>query len=143
MIDNTLSLMLMRHEGENKKGSRHYPYICPAGKQTLGWGRNIQERGISDDEAMLMLHNDIQDSIRELSTHFGFFDRLNKVRQFALINMHFNMGYPRLSGFIKMIAAFYRDDYEAAADEAKDSVWFRKSGGRGPEIVRMIRTGEA
>lgn len=134
--------MIKRHEGKNKKGHRHMPYICPAGKTTIGWGRNLTDRGISEDEAELMLRNDIRDSKNELSLHFGFFDRLDEVRQMALIDMHFNMGYTKLSWFKKMIKAFYRDDYEAAADEAMDSAWYQQVKGRGVEVVAMIRTGE-
>lgn len=140
-MDNNIAIMLIRHEGENKKGSRHFPYKCTANKTTLGWGRNIQERGISDDEAMLMLHNDIQDSKRELSA-FGWFDNLDEVRQMALMDMHFNMGLAKLKGFKKMLAAFTRRDYEAAADEAMDSAWYKQVGGRAKEVVSMIRTGE-
>lgn len=134
--------MIKRHEGKNMRGNRHMPYQCPAGKWTVGWGRNIQERGISEDEAELMLRNDIRDSKNELTLHFGFFDRLDEVRQMALIDMHFNMGYTKLSKFVNMIKAFYREDYEAAADEAVDSKWYRQVKSRGVEVVAMIRTGE-
>lgn len=142
MTDNTLAMMLIRHEGENKKGANHFPYKCPAGKITLGWGRNIQERGISDDEAMLMLHNDIHISYRELDGAFGWFEMLDGVRQMALADMHFNMGMTKLSKFINMIAAFAAKDYETAADEAKDSHWYNQVGARGREIVHMVRTGK-
>ena len=118
------------------------PYRCTANKLTLGWGRNIEQRGISEDEALLMLKNDIRDSERELMSGFGFFARLDEVRQAALTDMHFNMGFARLSKFKNMIAAFYREDYGAAADEAKNSNWYLQVGDRAREIVAMIRTGE-
>ena len=35
------------------------PYRCSADKLTIGVGRNIQEVGITKDEAMMLLANDI------------------------------------------------------------------------------------
>ena len=47
--------MLIRHEGLKLK-----PYLCTAGKLTIGVGRNIQDRGITYQEAMMLLENDIR-----------------------------------------------------------------------------------
>ena len=45
---------LIRHEGIKYK-----PYRCTAGKLTIGVGRNIEDVGISESEAMHMLKNDV------------------------------------------------------------------------------------
>ena len=51
--------MIKRHEGERKNSEgRHIPYRCPANKLTIGWGRNIEERGISNAEAVMLADND-------------------------------------------------------------------------------------
>lgn len=42
--------MLIRHEGLKLK-----PYQCTAGKLTIGVGRNIEDMGITEDEAIYML----------------------------------------------------------------------------------------
>ena len=47
--------MLIRHEG-----LKLFPYQCPAGKTTIGVGRNLDDKGISEKEAMYMLNEDIQ-----------------------------------------------------------------------------------
>ena len=44
---------LIRHEG-----LRLTPYRCPAGRLTIGVGRNLEEKGISEQEAMVLLEND-------------------------------------------------------------------------------------
>ena len=33
--------LIKQNEGEKKRGDRHILYKCPAGKWTLGWGRNV------------------------------------------------------------------------------------------------------
>ena len=47
--------MLVRHEG-----LRLHAYKCSEGFLTLGVGRNLDANGISEDEAMYMLDNDIK-----------------------------------------------------------------------------------
>ncbi|MCD8492154.1 MAG: hypothetical protein LRY51_09745 [Geovibrio sp.] len=103
MISERLITQIIRHEGAVRRRGRHIPYKCPAGKLTLGYGRNIEENGISDEEAVLLLKNDLTASERELSLCFLWFEKLNEVRREALINMVFNMGISRLKGFKKML----------------------------------------
>jgi lysozyme len=56
--------MLKRHEGVRSK-----VYLCSAGYETIGVGRNISESGmgLSDDEVDYLLENDIERVIKELS----------------------------------------------------------------------------
>ena len=53
--------LLVRHEGLRLK-----PYRCTAGKLTLGVGRNLNDCGISQTEAYVLLGNDIQNCERQL-----------------------------------------------------------------------------
>ena len=57
---------LKQHEGIALK-----PYKCTAGKITLGCGRNLDDNGISHEEAMFMLQNDIEKCIKELDRMQG------------------------------------------------------------------------
>ena len=58
-----LSDQLRIHEGVRK-----HVYLCSAGYETIGVGRNIAESGLglSDDEIDYLLENDIQRCYREL-----------------------------------------------------------------------------
>ena len=134
MVD-ALTKMIMVHEGSVKKAGRHMPYICPAGKQTIGYGRNIEDRGISEDEARYLLQNDIDQSQQELSAAFSWFSPLSEPRKIALTDMCVNLGLPRLKTFKKAIAAFALGDYETAAMEMLDSKWARHDV---PERARTI-----
>ncbi|MBP5593653.1 MAG: hypothetical protein J6X75_05780, partial [Clostridia bacterium] len=42
------------------EGLRLKPYRCPAGKLTIGYGRNIEDMGISETEAEMLFDNDWQ-----------------------------------------------------------------------------------
>ena len=86
-------------------------YKCPAGKWTIGVGHNIEDNGISEAAAMFIFKEDIEQA-RKHSQRYSFFSSLNEVRQEVLINMMFNMGPGKISGFKKMLAALEEEDYE-------------------------------
>lgn len=100
-------------------------YKCPAGKFTIGYGRNIQDRGIRKDEAELMLKNDIRAVELELMSRILFFTALDRVRQNVLIEMAYNMGVPKLMKFKKTLKFIHESDYESASKEMLDSKWHR------------------
>lgn len=128
---------LIMHEG-----LRLRPYRCTAGKLTLGIGRNIEDVGISKDEAMLLLRNDIEAAETSLAMAFPWFDNLNAVRQRALIDLRFNMGLGRLKTFRKALAAMATARWGDAALELLNSAWAKQvQPSRRDRIVRMIQTG--
>ena len=94
---NRLADQLAKHEGVKR-----FAYKCPAGKWTIGVGRNIDEDGglgLSDGEIYTLLNNDIQRTDEELTNAFRFYEDLDRVRKDAMINICFNIGLPRLRGF--------------------------------------------
>jgi len=135
-MNETLEDTLIRHEGLRLK-----PYRCTAGKLTIGIGRNLDDIGISEAEARLMLRNDIVNAEAELRRSFTWFDRLSPLRQQVLINMAFNIGLPRLKGFRNMLAALERNDYNRAAAEMLDSRWARQVKGRATELANWMQQG--
>ena len=137
-IDNTsLKGMLIKHEG-----LRLFPYLCPAGKLTVGVGRNLTDTGISIDEAMDLLENDISRVTRELEDNFPWFMVLNKARREALVDMCFNLGLSRFRKFSKMIEALQRDDFAIAAKEMLSSRWAQQVGKRAAELARIMLEGK-
>lgn len=139
MTGDDLINQLKRHEGFRSK-----PYRCTAGKLTIGIGRNLDDKGISEDEAYIMLLSDISDATNDLiKAKPQVWERLNddSVRQCVLINMTFNLGISRLLKFKKMWAAIEAGDYAEAADEMLDSRWAAQVGERALELSDMMRTG--
>ncbi len=117
-------------------------YRCSAGRLTIGFGRNIEDNGIREDEAELMLANDIRECRVQLTRAYSWFNGLDEVRQAACIDLLFNLGPMRLSGFAKFLAAMARSDWPRAAAELRDSRWFTQVARRGPRVVSMIERGE-
>jgi lysozyme len=131
--------MLKRHEGV-----RSTVYVCSAGYETIGVGRNISATGLglSDDEVDYLLQNDIERVIKELSAEYHWFNSLDDVRKDAMIDISFNLGATRLRGFKRALAAMEVADYKLAAKEFLDSKWSQDVKGRAHELASMIETGE-
>ena len=117
-------------------------YNDSVGKITIGYGRNIQDNGISADEAELMLKNDINIAITSLSHLLPWFAKLDDVRKGVLTNMVFNMGMPRMLSFHKMLTFLEDGNFESASKEMIDSKWATQVGGRAKRLATQMQTGE-
>ena len=119
---------------------RSHPYLDTVGKVTIGWGRNIDDNGITKEEADYLFDNDFDRCQRELSPYPWYVNQPQNV-QYALMNMCFNLGIGRLLGFRKMIMALTAKDYTKAAMEALDSKWAKQVGDRAKQVALMMRQG--
>lgn len=135
-MDNSIE-MLKRHEG-----CKLLPYQCTAGKATIGYGRNIEDTGISIEEAEFMLANDVERCIIDLSEKTDYFGTLCEQRQAVLVNMLFNLGWGRFNRFRKVIKAVRDGDYLRASVEMMDSLWADQVGDRAKELALIMRNGE-
>jgi lysozyme len=111
------------------------------GKLTLGYGRNIEDRGLSFVESEDLLDHDVADATLELKGTYPWFDALDAIRQAVLIQMNFNMGLPTFSGFTNTLAAVARGDYAAAAKGMLVSRWAKQVGGRARRLAAQMKTG--
>lgn len=139
-----LVMDLVRDEGTGPmiKG-RLMPYQDSTGHLTVGFGRNLEDRGLSLDEAEVLLHNDVKDTLRELNFALPWVADLDPVRQRVIANMAFNMGVPKLMEFRATLRAVKGGEYGVAAEGMKASLWFRQVKGRGVRLVEMMKTGVA
>lgn len=127
---------LMRDEGVRLK-----PYTCTAGKVTIGVGRNLTDKGLSQAEALSLLDHDINECLTDLRG-MPWFVVLDPVRQRALVNMRFNLGAAGLQGFKRFLAAMGSHDYVTAKRELIASKWAGQVPARAYRIARAIETGK-
>lgn len=133
----SLEDQLIDHEGLELK-----PYHCTADKLTIGVGRNIQDRGITEDEARYLLKNDIKIVEDELLTRQPVVAGLDSVRQRVLVDMGFNLGLPILMKFQNMWSAIENEDYHEAARQMMDSRWADQVGRRAERLAQAMSSGE-
>lgn len=137
-----LDLDALQEDLARDEGCRLKPYRDTVGKLTVGFGRNLDDNGITEPEAHFMLRTDVLRAVSDLDRFLPWWRKMSEPRQRALANMCFNLGIPRLLTFKKMLAALEAGDHETAAREALDSRWAVQVGDRARRIARMIRTGE-
>ena len=130
---NSFEDQLIDHEGLELK-----PYHCTADKLTIGVGRNIQDRGITEDEARYLLKNDIKIVEDELLTRQPVVAGLDSVRQRVLVDMGFNLGLPILMKFQNMWSAIENEDYHEAARQMMDSRWASQVGRRAERLAQAM-----
>jgi lysozyme len=135
-MSNLLIQQLKRHEGMKLK-----PYKCTAGKLTIGIGRNLDDVGISEDEAETLLHHDIIEATNQLLSAFPWMGSLNDARIGAMINFTFNVGIGTVKKFKITLEHLKNNAFEEAATEMLTSRWSEQVGARSIEITDQIRTG--
>jgi lysozyme len=148
---------LILHEGMVLK-----VYQDHLGIDTIGVGRNLEDRGITDGElafmnvlraeiyeqgitethARFLLSNDIDIVEEELRNAHECIERLDDVRIRILLDMAFIMGVPRLCKFKNMWAGIHDGDYVRASAEMLDSRWATQVGQRATRLSEAMKTGE-
>ena len=134
MTDDKLIQRVIQHEGLMLK-----PYKCPAGKLTIGVGRNLEDVGISKEEAMFLLENDLNRCHQECLRAFIWYGELDNARQGVIQEMCFNLGLARLKTFTKMLLACKLGNYELAAREMLSSLWARQVGKRAETLADIMK----
>lgn len=126
---------------EMHEGVRLKPYRCTAGRLTIGVGRNLDDVGISEGEAHMLLANDIAKVQRQLMT-LDWFNTLDEVRQAVLIDMAFNLGFAGLMTFKSMLGAVRVGDWKEAARQMVKSKWADQVGSRALRLAQMMVSGK-
>jgi len=123
-----------------EEGFRARPYHCTAGILTIGFGRNLSNsgQGISEEEATVLLKNDVIRTIDEVRQRWPWFDDLNKSAREVLVELCFQLGAPRLSGFVKCLAALEAGDTATAAAELLDSKFARQVPARARRLSQRL-----
>ena len=149
---NRIKAQLVRHEGLRLK-----PYRCTAGKLTIGIGRNLDDCGISQSEAYIMLINDIMNCEKQLQAKIpDIYNGLDEVRKSMLLNMCISipqsrfaplrepcyLGINGLLGFKNTLAFVKAGDWERAANNMLVSRWAKQVGRRAIELSELMRKGK-
>ena len=123
--------LIKKHEG-----FRQYPYKCTAGKLTIGYGRNLDDVGISKEEADYLLDMDLDKHTEELDKVITW--AVPKDVYAVLVDMHYNLGHERFMQFRKMIECLKKLDFKGAAKEMLESKWAKQVPNRAAELANIM-----
>ena len=134
---------LIRHEGYVQR-----IYLDHLGYRTFGIGHLVTKNDpewtwptdtpVDKVRIEQAFKKDLDDAILDTEQMFPdlYSHPENVVR--VLVNMMFNLGYPKFKKFKKMRAAVEAKDYTKASEEMKDSLWYTQVGRRSKELCRLM-----
>ena len=144
------------------EGLELLPYKDSLGIDTIGIGRNLEHRGLSEaelahigkdisdicewgitkEQAYYLAENDIKIVEEEVCKAHPCVVELDEIRQRVIIDMAFNMGVPRLNKFKKMWKAIEEENFEESKIQMLDSRWANQVGNRAVRLSNAMETGE-
>lgn len=134
MNSHRLAQQLIRDEGLRLK-----PYRCSAGRLTIGVGRNLEDRGITEAEALMLLDNDTSAFWGQLAAALPWIMQAPEAVQEVLVNMCFNLGLAGLLGFRQTLAHLEAGRHAEAAAEMLRSRWAGQVGARAERLAERLR----
>jgi lysozyme len=136
-INDTFGLARLTAELTQDEGRKRFPYTDTRGYLSVGVGRNLTGRGLSDDEIDLLFHNDVADCCAQMDTHIPWWRTLPPSKQRVMVNLCF-AGWGTMSKFVHFLAAMRAHDWLEAAAELRDSDWYVQVRDRGPRVVDRL-----
>lgn len=149
MTCSKINLPKLRHQLEQDEGVVYEIYLDHLGNPTFGVGHLVTEEDpeywmevgtpVSEERVQQAFNSDVNIAMAECTALYEeyWFNFPGEVKS-ILINMMFNLGRPRLSKFKKMNAAIKAGDWEEAAKEGRDSLWYRQVTNRAERLMRRM-----
>lgn len=139
------------------EGFRDKIYIDTKGNPTIGYGFNLADEGVrsalpkevvSGKRPLKQVEaegvfNKLYTTAQKDAIAFAgqdTFGKLDPQRRDVLIDMSYNLGLPKLSGFKRFRQALQKGDYDKAAVEMKDSDWYHQTGRRAKAHYKTMMT---
>lgn len=144
---------------KDHEGYRPHVYKDSLGIPTIGIGFNLtrpdarkisQQAGVNYQNILLGKEDLTDEQIKEIfkitvgiayqdaKKWIPNFDGLPKNIKLAILDLSFNMGYPRLSKFVKTKEYILAKDYKSAANELKNSKWATQVGRRANSVANLF-----
>ena len=123
------------------EGLKLFPYKCPAGKLTIGYGHNLEDNGLSQSVCEYILIEDIEEAKHNLYAIFtrDFFNSLSDNQKIALVDMMFNLGLSKFLTFKKFILAVKNKDFIKASAEIINSKAYQQNKSRYKKLSEQIK----
>jgi lysozyme len=138
--------LIIKHEAVRPR-----QYNDDLGIPTIGVGHNLQAsplpagwvEPLTQVQIDTLLDQDIAHASAALTTHVpGFSGIASDARRAVLLDMSFEMGWPRLSQFVHFLDAVQRQDWQGAHDHMLASKWALQVPKRASEDAAMILSGD-
>lgn len=138
----------LREELKIDEGYKESIYLDHLGLRTFGVGHLVTSSDpeweytvgypVCTERCIDAFEEDIQIVLNDCKNVYVFFDDLPEEAQLIVANMMFNMGRPRMSGFIKFKVALATNNWKEAAIEMEDSKWHKQVTNRANRLIERM-----
>lgn len=131
---------------DDKTGRPIGPGTAVIGNPSIGVGRNLTGRGLTQSEAEFLLTNDIAACEAELAPGLPWITSLSPARQTVIYSLYFNTGLGNPArfeaGWPNFLAQMKAGQFAAAADNLESSQpWATEVGPRAHRLGELVRFG--
>ena len=140
-----MNLQTVKDRIKRHEGYRDIIYTDSLGYSTIGYGHLVIEDGFipgiqySEKELEQVFEKDFAIAFQSANKLVGDFDLHNDAFD-IVIEMCFQLGFPRVSKFVKFLAALKNQDYARAANEMLLSKWHEQTPARCQELSNIMRS---
>jgi lysozyme len=122
------------------------PGTLVKGNPSIGVGRNLSGRGVTQGEAELLLSNDLDAAERELLPTLAWVTTLSPARQTVIYSLYFNVGLGNPARFVAkwphLLAQLQAGQWADAATNLETSEpWASQVGPRAHRLAELLRSG--
>jgi len=143
-----LNIERVQKQLEIDEGVKYEIYEDHLGYPTFGIGHLVlksdEEFGmpigsvVTHERVNASFKHDLAVAIDECSILYNTWNCFPEEVQEILVNMMFNLGRPRLSKFKNFKAALEARQWELAASEGRNSLWYRQVGNRAERLMTRL-----
>jgi GH24 family phage-related lysozyme (muramidase) len=139
-----MNLQIIKDRIKKHEGYRDMVYEDHLGFKTVGYGHLVVEDGFipgiqySKKELEEVFEKDFAIALKDATKLVGNFDIDDKAFG-VVIEMCFQLGFPKVSKFKFFLSALQKGDYETAAMEMESSRWHKQTPERCEELIEIIR----
>ena len=140
-----MNIERLKEQIEKHEGKRRKAYQDTLGHWTIGIGHLIKlpdeeyllKANLKDYEIEHFFNTDLNQAINDARNFIGE-TSINEVAFEVIVNMAFNLGYPKLSQFVKLQKALRENDYFKASQEMLNSRWKNQVPNRANELALIM-----
>ena len=114
---------------------------CVDEKLSIGLGRDLSDRGISQEEAYYLAKNDIARAMLDLDQVVPWWRDMSKARRNVFVLIIYQLGVDRFLDLQSMIGGALAGHYDAAADGLISSEWAMLNAPHANDLNLMMREG--
>lgn len=142
-----MNLQIIKDRIKKHEGYRDIIYTDSLGYKTIGYGHLVIEDGFipgvqySKKELEEVFEKDFAIAVQGANKLLGDFD-IDDDAFGVVVEMCFQLGFPRVLKFKFFLAALQKKDYEKAAEEMLLSKWHEQTPARCQELSNIMRSCE-